>query len=253
MRFSIITVTKNNLPGLKKTAESVEGQYNHDYEWIVIDGGSNDGTREFLSTTGALWISEPDDGLFDAMNKGLAQARGDYLIFMNAGDSFANTDILHYLRQVIADSGADFLYGDAYETYGEQGAVAYKPARGYSRMAYGMPTHHQAMIYRRHLIEDMTYNTAFPVAADYELTCRAVQRADRVEHVPWAICIFEHGGLSQQKSDQGRREQYHIRKELDLCPAWQNIAITARQWLGNTIRAYTPSLYRRLRYSQRAA
>lgn len=248
MLFSIITVTKNNFEGLKKTAESVTNQYNHDYEWIVIDGASDDGTRDFLRDTNALWISEPDNGLYDAMNKGIARARGDYLIFMNAGDTFANTDVLHYLRQVIANSGSDFLYGDAYESYGDEGRVVYKPARRYSRMAYGMPTHHQAMIYRRPLLKDMRYNTAFPVAADYELTCRAVQCAERVEYVPWAICIFEHGGLSQQKNAQGWREQYHIRKILDLCPEWQNCVITARQWLGNKLRATMPALYRRIRH-----
>ena len=247
MQFSIITVTKDNLAGLRKTAESVENQYNHDYEWLVIDGGSQDGTADFLPNTNALWISEPDSGLYDAMNKGITRARGDYMIFMNAGDCFADTDVLHYLHQIITDTQTDFIYGDAYEAYDAAGHVFYKPARGYSRMAFGMPTHHQAMLYHRTLIDGMRYNTAYPIAADYELTCRAVQRAQKVEYVPWAICIFEYGGLSRQKDTQGQREQYYIRKNLDLCPGWQNAAIAARQWLCNRLRANAPGLYRRLR------
>ncbi len=88
MLFSVITVTRNNLVGLRRTHESLRIQSCGDYEWIVVDGASDDGTADYLKKTGANWVSEPDRGIYDAMNKGIARAQGRWLIFMNAGDEF---------------------------------------------------------------------------------------------------------------------------------------------------------------------
>ena len=100
--FSIITVTRNNLPGLKRTHDSLKIQICHDFEWVVVDGASTDGTPDYLRTTGAIWVSEPDSGLYDAMNKGLGNAVGDYIVFMNAGDLFAAPDVLDKIKSPIA-------------------------------------------------------------------------------------------------------------------------------------------------------
>ena len=94
MKLSIITVNLNNLEGLKKTYESVVSQTFTDYEWLVIDGGSTDGSREFIEQHQdkfAYWCSEPDKGIYNAMNKGIVRAKGEYLNFMNSGDYFALT------------------------------------------------------------------------------------------------------------------------------------------------------------------
>ena len=91
MKLSIITVNLNNLEGLKKTYESVVCQTFTDYEWLVIDGGSTDGSREFIEEHQdkfAYWCSEPDKGIYNAMNKGIVRAKGEYLNFMNSGDYF---------------------------------------------------------------------------------------------------------------------------------------------------------------------
>lgn len=92
MTLSIITVNLNNLEGLKRTYDSVVSQTFTDYEWLVIDGGSTDGSREFIEQHQdkfAYWCSEPDKGIFNAMNKGIVRAKGEYLNFMNSGDCFA--------------------------------------------------------------------------------------------------------------------------------------------------------------------
>ena len=97
MKLSIITVNLNNLEGLKKTYESVVCQTFTDYEWIVIDGGSTDGSREFIEQHQdkfAYWCSEPDKGIYNAMNKGIMRAKGEYLNFMNSGDCFACKETL---------------------------------------------------------------------------------------------------------------------------------------------------------------
>ena len=97
MKLSIITVNLNNLEGLKKTYESVVCQTFTDYEWLVIDGGSTDGSREFIEQHQdkfAYWCSEPDKGIYNAMNKGIVKAKGEYLNFMNSGDCFASSFVV---------------------------------------------------------------------------------------------------------------------------------------------------------------
>ena len=99
MRFSIITVVYNDLDNLKKTCRSVSRQTFDDYEHLIIDGGSDDGTLDFLKSFSASdshvrFISEKDNGIYDAMNKAIAMAEGDYILFLNAGDRFHERDTL---------------------------------------------------------------------------------------------------------------------------------------------------------------
>ena len=97
MKYSIITVNFNNKEGLRKTIESVIHQTFHDFEFIVIDGGSTDGSADVLKeyhTQIDYWVSEPDGGIYQGMNKGIKKATGDYLNFMNSGDCFFAVDVL---------------------------------------------------------------------------------------------------------------------------------------------------------------
>ena len=112
VKLSIITVNLNNLEGLKRTYESVVCQTFTDYEWIVIDGGSTDGSREFIEQHQdkfAYWCSEPDKGIYNAMNKGIMRAKGEYLNFMNSGDCFASNDTL--IRVLVDERNEDIIYG----------------------------------------------------------------------------------------------------------------------------------------------
>ena len=96
-KLSIITVNLNNREGLRKTAESVVSQTYKDYEWIVIDGGSTDGSKELIEQYAehiSYWVSEPDKGIYNAMNKGIRQAHGEYFLFLNSGDSLCDDDIV---------------------------------------------------------------------------------------------------------------------------------------------------------------
>ena len=107
MLFTVITINLNNAEGLKKTIESVLAQERSLYEYIVIDGASTDGSVELAKSYGDkidCFISEPDKGIYNAMNKGIALAKGEYVIFMNSGDCFASADVLHrviYIHQNI--------------------------------------------------------------------------------------------------------------------------------------------------------
>lgn len=119
MKLSIITVNLNNRDGLKKTIDSVVTQTFKDFEWIVIDGGSTDGSKELLEQYAdhfAYWVSEPDKGIYNAMNKGIKVAKGEYCLFLNSGDVLYYSDIL----QEIFDSNPsyDVFYGNYYTSDG---------------------------------------------------------------------------------------------------------------------------------------
>jgi putative colanic acid biosynthesis glycosyltransferase len=232
-RYSIITITRNNLTGLRRTAASLATQICRDFEWIVIDGASNDGTPGFLATTSAQWLSEPDHGIYDAMNKGLARAAGDYVLFLNAGDVLADAAVL-------ADGlalDADFIYGDGHEG----GRI--KRAHAHKNLLWGMFTYHQAMLYRRAAIGALRYDTLYKIAADYKFTAQFLRGGASALYWPRVMCDFEPGGLSQTAAAAGRRELAAIRTELGLCPPTLNGLITAAHAILWALRRRFPAFY----------
>ncbi len=110
-KLTIITINYNNLEGLKRTVESVLNQTWQEFEYIVIDGGSNDGSAEYIESQSEhidYWVSEPDKGIYNAMNKGIAKARGEYLLFLNSGDHLYSAKVLEENYGKIADF--DLIY-----------------------------------------------------------------------------------------------------------------------------------------------
>ena len=96
-KLSVITICYNIKDEIRRTCESIANQTNHDFEWIVVDGGSTDGTVEILNEYKKhidVFISEPDKGIYNAMNKGIMQAHGEFLNFMNGGDTFADSNVV---------------------------------------------------------------------------------------------------------------------------------------------------------------
>lgn len=242
--FSIITVTLNNIDSLKKTHQSVKGQTHSDYEWIVIDGNSNDGTKEYLREHHANHISEPDDGLYDAMNKGIERATGDYLIFMNAGDIFASKETLQTINQTIGTNQPDFIHGDALEILDSH--EVYKKSRAYYKINDGMVTHHQSMLYRRNKLNGLRYNLQYQIAADYDLTYRFIQMNDNVAYISTPVCLFESGGLSENNALRGRIEQFKIRRKYKM-DILKNVAIFLTQTVLYALRKISPKLYWRFK------
>jgi len=113
MKLSVITICLNDLEGLKRTVNSVVAQSFNDFEYIVIDGGSTDGTIDFLKkqeTKIAKFVSEKDDGIYNAMNKGIALANGEYCLFLNSGDYLVNDDVL--MSVFLQNKSEDILYGN---------------------------------------------------------------------------------------------------------------------------------------------
>lgn len=249
--ISIVTITYNNLAGLQKTAQNIIEQTEQSYEWIIIDGDSNDGTKPYLDTLPALHISEPDEGIYDAMNKGLKNATNPYVIFMNAGDQFADQSSLSKLYKAISqENNPDFIYGPALEERLNH-EPAFKSARSIKSLIWGMPTHHQAMIYKTDIAQSICYNTDYRIAADYDFTCRFVQKSTHLHLVSFPICLFEAGGISQTAVKQGRQEQFKIRKDLKLCSIITNYSIGAFQTFSIFIKQNLPMIYWFIRSNKR--
>ena len=235
--LSIITITRNNAGGFQKTHESLRAQSIQDYEWIIVDGKSTDGTLPYIEKNN-LWpctVSEPDAGIYQAMNKGMERAKGDYLLFLNAGDTLADIDILSTLLQSLDTMKPDFLYADALEDRIGQ-RPHYKKARRHTLYILGMFTHHQSMVYKKSILNGLRYDENYKIAADYGFTVSFLKKAKNIVYMPCALCLFESGGISQQQKGLGRKEQYRIRRQLSLCPAILAAGIQAAQAFSAKIR-----------------
>ena len=176
--ISIITVNYNDASGLGRTIESVVGQVKAPDEFIVIDGGSSDGSSGIISDNEShlsSWVSEPDNGVYHAMNKGLRMANGDYVLFLNSGDTFASEQTLEQISKRLGDA-KDLYYGDAVlmkgETRGER--RAYPSQLRFSYLAHATVVH-QAQLIKRKLFDEVSYyNEDRKFASDWEFLIRAV-------------------------------------------------------------------------------
>jgi len=255
--FTLITITLNNHDGLQKTSRSIEKQTLKDFEWLIIDGASTDTTLKYLREIQRdankhnkefRYITEPDDGIYDAMNKGIKNAKGKFLIFLNAGDELASSETLEIIAP-LTEKKPDFIYGDAIEPCKNGGKAVTKHARRYKEIPWGMITHHQAIIYNRHRIRDLkiTYSLLYKIASDYDFTLRFLNNAKRIVYIPKPLCIFEQGGISQQQASLGRKEQYIIREKLNIVPQAQNLWIMFVQTAAWHLKEHAPWLYKILK------
>lgn len=239
--LSIITVTKNNISGLQKTHKSIKNQTLKNFEWWVIDGASDDGTKDWLQTVNTNFLHEPDNGIFDAMNKGIERAAGQYLLFLNAGDQLAAEDTLENIFKNTKCRMPDFIYADSYEDN------VLKKAKSHTQISRGMVTHHQAMLYHSAKLESLRYDLEYKIAADYDFTIKFIRMAKTHQHLPFPICIFETGGISQTQANFGRAEEHKIRKTLNIGTPLSRACTLMRQRLAHFIKVNLPNLYRIMR------
>jgi putative colanic acid biosynthesis glycosyltransferase len=253
--FSVVTITWNNLAGLRETARSVMTQRDASYEWIVVDGASDDGTIEAFADgefVGANFVSESDRGLYDAMNKGLERSRGEYVIFMNAGDGFADQNVLRDVANHGAFGQCEIIYGDAFEVDGAY--AVFKKAFSHERVWYTMFAHHQSMFYARKAIQARAYSMRYPLAADWALTAALLRDGARASYIDRAICRFERGGLSQTNTPEmlrrWRQDRIRVYREVFGFTGLKAHAIlTVKESVEATRRRF-PKLYDRLRMSK---
>ena len=249
--FSIITVCLNDKPNLIKTAESVRLQSSEDWEWVVIDGASSDGTREYLESlelSGLRWISEPDDGIYDAFNKGAELSHGDYLIYICAGDRFCERETLEKVAKFMsANPGQDIYYADSFEV-DEQGNRYLRLARDHNKIWWNLFTHHQAIFYAKSCFDSARYNEDYRIGGDYAFTAELLHMGATAAKMPFTTAEFLLGGTSQQNYWKAEAENWDARRNLGV-PLVNRAAIYATHALIRWGRTLTPSLYRLFRYS----
>ncbi|MFO8000514.1 MAG: glycosyltransferase family 2 protein [Marinilabilia sp.] len=204
-KISLITVTYQSASTLQTTIDSVRRQNCSDIEYIVVDGGSTDGTIEILKNNHDVvnqWISEPDKGVYDAMNKGVELATGDVLGFLHADDMFASSEVLNMVRQRYNESSFHILYGDLEYVSPEdiEKVVRYWRSGSFRQrhLQRGwMPPHPTVYVDRRFFREIGRYNLDFRISADYEWLLRALSTPSvRVEYLAEVMVRMRLGGLS---------------------------------------------------------
>ncbi len=195
---SIITVNLNNKEGLEKTIQSVITQTSNDIEYIVIDGASQDGSVEVINQYRDQidrWVSEPDSGVYHAMNKGIDKASGEYLLFLNSGDRFYQTDVI---EKMLPELHQDLVYGDMMLDYGtREEPITYADKLTVSYL-FDWYIPHPASFIRKSLFDKMgKYEEQYPVCADWAFAMRALcHYGASYRHVKQIVTRFDMNGMS---------------------------------------------------------
>lgn len=209
MKFSIISINYNHKEGLIRTIKSVLCQNNDNYEYIIIDGGSSDGSVDVIKDNAAniaYWISEKDNGVYHAMNKGVAKAKGDYLIFMNSGDCFHSPEALNavvqYQEDIVCGQVSTFPSGH------------HKPTISLvDLLRISLP--HQAMFIKRELLTRHPYDEKYKILSDWKF-CLETLVIDNCSFrtIEDVIADYESGGISTNSNGLLPMERELILKEL---------------------------------------
>lgn len=207
MKISIITACYNNQKTIRDTIQSLIEQTHKDIEYIVIDGGSTDGTVDIIkefSVYISYWISEKDSGIYEALNKGIKKATGDIIGILNADDFYASKNILHIVEQTFLKEKCDVMWGNVYYVLKDNPSIIFRKwistAYNYSKFKYGWAPPHTAFFVMRSLYEKYgVFNTKFRIAADYELMLRFLEKYKVSSYyVPEFFIKMRLGGVSNK-------------------------------------------------------
>ena len=219
-KISIITITYNIIEAkrakfFKQCINSIYSQSYQNIEHIIIDGGSNDGTVELLKKEAhkSKIISEPDNGIYDAFNKGLKYAQGQYIAFLNADDYYTSPKSIELSMDYLNLSDADFSYSKCYFT-DDKGDVLNildsKPELFFARM----PFCHQTMICKKEtIVKAGGFDTNYKLSADYDLIIKLILNGATSVEIPHIIANFRHGGMSSLNAELSRSECEDIIKK----------------------------------------
>lgn len=230
-KISIITITYNNLKGLKKTVQSVFDQKYSNIEFIIIDGGSEDTTAQYLQENTnkiTYWVSEPDKGIYNAMNKGLSVASGNYVHFLNAGDGYASSDVLSIFFE--KEQNIPFIRGTQICNYGDRTQIWEN--LGDKRVTlYDMYINtmlHQATFIRRDLFEKYgLYDESLKITSDWKFFFQAILGGEDTIFYNIPVVDFEMYGISTVSGKYGtilKRERKQVLENLmpeNLLPDYQ--------------------------------
>lgn len=231
-KLSVITIVYNNVRDIERTVLSVLNQTYPNIEYLIIDGASNDGTLDILKKYEVRFskmISEKDKGIYDAMNKGLALASGDYVLFMNSGDEIYAPDTVEKIFSLSPD--ADIYYGET-EMYNENweslGRRRHQVPEHFiwKDFKYGMSISHQAIYIRKSLTEP--YDLEYKLSSDIDWILKAAKKANKIVNTHMYVAKYLVGGMSKKRHRQSLIERFHIfSKHYGLIPNLFNHAVIA--------------------------
>lgn len=223
MIVTIITVCRNHAQELERTIRSVESQTWQEKEYLVIDGASTDDSLDVIKTHEASitrWVSEPDQGIYDAMNKGVKMAQGEWVIFMNAGDTFAGDDTLQRVFGNPLD--ADVIYGDVIK--GELVKKAEAP-RNAHRMFYC----HQSAFVRTSCLREFPFDIRHRMSADFKQVKQLFLSGKRFRQLDFPVANFDTQGVSNRNRSAGLYDNIQVIRETDRL--WEQVRLLPRLWI----------------------
>lgn len=212
-KLSVITIVFNNAKDIERTVLSVLNQTYNNIEYIIIDGGSTDGTVKVIRKyeNKITWVSEKDNGIYDAMNKGLQMAKGEYVLFMNSGDEIYDS---RTVENVFASfPNADIYYGET-EMYDERWTSLGKRRHQipdkftWKSFKYGMNVSHQAIYIKKSIT--VPYDEKYQLSADIDWIIKAAKKAKTIVKVPGYVAKYLVGGISKKRHRQSLQERFAI-------------------------------------------
>ncbi len=221
--ITVITVCKNTKDNIIKTMDSVMNQTCNDIEYLIADGYSDDGTYELIEKISKEYhgkkriniIRQKDSGIYDAMNKAIVHALGEWLIFLNAGDVFASADAIDFFCDYITYNRCDIVYGNTLLKKG-----LWK-SRFIFMIKYECIFCHQSVFVKRDIMLNYKYNTIYKYAADYDFFLKAYLRGMKIKHMDRTVSIYDENGISAEEAETVQREYrsiqaaHRIKKNLD--------------------------------------
>jgi glycosyltransferase involved in cell wall biosynthesis len=223
MFVTIITISYNAASLIERTLQSILQQTAVDYEYVLIDGKSTDKTLDIIHSYESAFrqkgisyhcISEPDKGIYDAMNKGLEQAKGDYVWFVNGGDTIASPYVLETIQQQLsATKKPDFIYGETHIVNDKGVIMGQRRLKApdyldWKSFKMGMLVCHQSMLVKRALAP--TFNLQYSYSADFDWTIRCLQAAQSIHNSRIVVSHFLDGGVSKKKMKASLKERFNI-------------------------------------------
>ncbi len=206
-KLSVITVNYNDKTGLSKTITSVLSQTNQNFEFIIIDGNSNDGSVDLLKLQSANrvnWVSENDDGVYDAQNKGIGKSNGEYLLFLNSGDSFYSNNVVETFLKMLEASSAQIIYGNSNLLLVDNVSEILTPPHVLDNQFWYRGTlNHQAVFIKKSLFDHYgIYETRYKVCADFNFFLKCfVNNAAIFQHFDCVVCNYDQTGTGVSREN----------------------------------------------------
>lgn len=225
MRLSIITINRNNAEGLEKTLLSVASQTFKEFEYVVIDGASTDGSVEVIKRlepqfAHLRWVSEPDKGIYNAMNKGIHMASGDYIQILNSADCLAANDVIeHMLAELEKKSNPSILYGNMVKCFPDGRKIVDKCFAGQEITMLGMFTgtlnHDPAYIHRNLFEKFGLYDESLKIVSDWKWYLQTIIiGGEKPQYVDMDVTLFDMTGISESNKELDRAERKQVLEQL---------------------------------------